>query len=349
MQSAVLWDSFGRCMQESINKCKTIKIKYVGFWSEFDPETFNITMILRKHFDVKICDDADFVITSCINNFYDILDYPQVRIMYIGENYIPDMNLIDYSISPYPVKMLDRCFHLPQSMKADKENAYLAERSLGKNTFGQDFMRTKTAFANFCASHESEHNIRGDFFKKLCEYKKVDSIGTYLNNTGIYVKGSDGTKRTYQKKCKFSLCFESTSHVGFNTEKIVDAFASDTIPVYYGDPYIGDIFNKKAFIDLADFASVDEAIQKIIELDNDDEKYLEMLNQPIFVDPEYPVRLGREYEEFLVHIFEQSPEDAYRRCRIYYPHYHESFLKTCRMLYYNPVVQLLLKIKRKFF
>lgn len=336
-------------MNHHNKKEKTVKIKYIGFWTGFDPETFSITQILRKHFDVKVCDDADFVITSCIGNFYDILDYPQVRIMYIGENYIPDMNFIDYSISPYPVKLLDRCFHLPQSMKADKENAYLAHRSQGEITFDRKLLESKTVFANFCASHESEHNIRGDFFKKLCEYKKVDSIGTYLNNTDTYVKGSDGSKRAYQKKCKFSLCFESTSHAGFNTEKIVDAFASDTIPVYYGDPYIGDIFNKKAFIDISDYPTVDDAIQRIVELDNDDEQYLQMLNQPVFVDPEYPARLEREYEEFLVHIFEQTPQEAYRRCRIYYPHYYESFVKTCRLLYFSPVVQLLLKIKRKIF
>ena len=147
---------------------KTIKLKYFGVWDGFDPETFNITKILRRHFDVVVCEDADYVICSCIGEFYEFLDYPQVRIMYIGENYIPDLNVIDYAISPYPMKLLDRCFHLPQSMKSDTSTAHLLRRTRGEITFGPEFMQTKTVFANFCASHESEHNIRGDFFKKLC-------------------------------------------------------------------------------------------------------------------------------------------------------------------------------------
>ncbi len=325
---------------------KTIKIKYLDFWEEFDPEEFMMTKILKKHFNVEICDDADFVICSCIRDFYCYLEYPQVRIMYIGENYIPDLNMIDYAITPYPIELKDRCFHLPQGLKSPEKNKYCVEKSRGKTVFDREFLKTKTAFANFCASHESEHNIRGDFFKKLCEYKKVDSIGTYLNNTGARVKISDGSKNEYQRKCKFTLCFESTSHVGFNTEKILDAFYSDTVPIYYGDPYIGDIFNKKAFIDVSDYDSFDDAIKAIEEIDNNDELYLKMLNEPVFTDPDYPERLMKEYEEFLVHIFEQEPEKAYRRCRIYYPHYHESFVRNCRRLYKNKIVQLLVRLKK---
>lgn len=322
---------------------KTIKIKYIGFWDEFNPDEFRMTKILQKHFNVEICDDADYIITSCISDFYEFLDYQQVRIEYIGENYIPDLNMIDYAITPYPIQFHDRCFHLPQGLKSTEVNDYCAQRDLKK--FDKEFLSNKTVFANFCASHESEYNIRGDFFKKLCEYKKVDSIGTYLNNTDIYVKNSDGTKREYQKKCKFTLCFESTSHGGFNTEKIVDAFRSDTIPIYYGDPYIGDIFNKEAFIDIADYDSWDDAIAKIIELDNDDEKYLEMLNKPVFVDRNYPERLDREYEQFLVHIFEQPKEKAYRRSRVYFARYYESFVKHGRQLYNSLPVKLAIKLK----
>ena len=330
-------------------KRKTLRLKFIGFWSEFDPDKFKLTQILKKHFDVEICNNPDYVICSCIGDFYEFVQYPQVRIQYIGENYIPDMNVIDYSISPYPVQFLDRCFHLPQSMKADKENAYLVRRTKAEVQFGKEILAEKTIFANFCSSHESEYNIRGDFFKQLCQYKKVDSIGTYLNNTGVYVKGSDGSKREYQTKCKFSLCFESTSHAGFNTEKIVDAFAANTIPVYYGDPYINDIFNPKAFINIADYDSFDAAIQKIIELDNNDEKYLEILNQPIFVDPTYPARLEQEYEAFLVHIFEQPLEKAYRRSRVYFAGYYNSFLQKCYKIWYSPFLQLAIKAKKKLF
>ena len=59
---------------------------------------------------------------------------------------------------------------------------------------------------------------------------------------------------------------------------------------------------------MADYPSFDAAIEKIKELDQDDEKYLEMLNQPVLVDPTYPERLEKELGEFICHIFDQPVE-----------------------------------------
>ena len=149
----------------------------------------------------------------------------------------------------------------------------------------------------------------------------MESAGTYLNNmpNGETVNWLDDSKANLQKKCKFTLCFESTLHYGFVTEKLMDAFFTDTIPVYYGSPTAAEIFNKDAFINVADYPSFEEAIAKIIELDQDDEKYLQMLCQPILVDPEYPDRLEQELISFIHNIFDQPLEKAYRRSRVYSP------------------------------
>lgn len=326
---------------------KVIKINYTGFWDGFDPDTFSITEILKKYYQVEICDDPDYVVCSCIGKFYDFLRFPQVRIMYVGENYIPDLNMIDYAITPYPIHFLDRCFHLPQGLRSPDNIDYCIQKSNGEITFDHTILKKKTRFATFCASHESEYDLRGNFFNKLCEYKIVDSIGSYLNNTGSIVKRLDGSKAAYLKTSKFTLCFESTSHGGFNTEKIVDAFCADTIPVYFGDPYIGDIFNKNAFINVADYQDFDDAIEAIKQLDQDDEKYLAMLNEPVFSDVSFAENLMAEYERFVLHIFEQSPQEAYRRSRVYYAKYYESFITGMTKLYYSPIIQRFLKITRR--
>ena len=330
----------------SIEK-KTIKIGFVGFWDGFSEKDFYITKILEKYYNVEISDNPDYIFCSCIGEFYKFLDYPQVRIMYIGENYIPDMNMIDYAIAPYPVSFKDRFYYLPQGMKFHDINSYLTDRSTGKVKFDSKKLEQKTVFANFVASHESEYNYRGDFFKELCKYKKVDSVGTYLNNTDFYVNNFDNSKNEYQKKCKFTLCFESTSHGGFYTEKLVQAFYNDTIPVYYGDPYINETFNKNSFINISDYDSWDDAIQEIIRLDNDDEAYIEMLNQPVLVNSNLPCDIEHGLESFLLNIFNQPKEDAYRRSRIYYANYYESFVKGCRKIYYSLPVKTAIKIKNK--
>lgn len=324
---------------------KKIRINYVGFWPGFNPEQFHIIHILKKYYELEISDHPDYLFCSVIPPFYEYMGSSAIRIMYSGENYIPDLNSVDYAISSYPVSLYDRCFHMPVSMNHPDRNLYLQERS--KRVFTEEDIRKKDIFANFCASHDSCDGKRLSFFKQLSEYKKIDSIGTLSNNTGTYVKMRDGSKWEYQKRCKFSLCFESVSHAGFNTEKISDAFYTDTIPVYLGDPHIGDIYNTKAFINVSDYESFDAAIERIIELDNDDEKYLRMLNESPYIRENYADQFERELEEFLLNIFEQPHDQAYRRARNFIPAGVEHQVYNLQKLYYKKPVQKTISTIRK--
>ena len=133
-------------------------------------------------------------------------------------------------------------------------------------------------------------------------------------------------QEAFLKQCKFSLCFESTKHEGFITEKIIEAFYADAIPVYYGSSNITEIFNPKAFINVGDYESFDAAIDRILEIESNDELYLEMLRQPIFNNPKYPQEKYEEVERFLCHIFDQPLDKAYRRSRYLVSTYHENFM-----------------------
>lgn len=305
---------------------KTIKVKFVGVCTGFEPKWMELYNILERHYDVQIVDeDPDYILCDAFEPFYEYCKYPQVRIMVNGENYVPDFNLVDYAISRYPIQFGDRNFYMPGCIYPMKHWLALPEKD---RNYPKEILQEKPYFANFISGHESENGIRGDFFKQLCTYKRVESPGRYLNNMpdGTAVRWNNSSKTDFQKKCKFTLCFESTSHYGFVTEKITDAFYADTIPVYFGNPMIKDIFNEKAFINCADYESFDAVIEKIKELDQDDEKYLEMLRQPILVDPEYPQRVLKEMEDFVCAIFDQDKEKAYRRSRVYMPAWYEEFL-----------------------
>lgn len=305
---------------------KTIRIKFVGVCPGFEPDWSVLYIILTKYYDVQIVDkDPDYILCDAFEPFYDYCGYPQVRIMVNGENYVPDFNLVDYAISRYPIEFQDRNFYMPGCIYPIKHWLALPQKD---RNYDNSIFEGKPYFANFISSHDSEGNIRGDFFKKLCEYKRVESPGTYLNNcpNGTAVRWSNESKTDFQKKCKFTLCFESTAHNGFITEKITDAFYSDTIPVYYGSPNVTDIFNKDAFINCSDYASFDAVIEKIKELDQDDEKYLQMLRQPILVDPQYPQRVLDDMDRFICAIFDQPLEKAYRRSRVYMPKEHDEIL-----------------------
>ena len=306
---------------------KTIKIKFVDFWPFFLPEKNCIYNILKDHYIVELSEEPDYVICSCFGDYYNYCQYPQVRIFYSGENYIPDFNFADYAISLYPIEYGDRHFTWP---------LFNSRRLSGiDRNYPSDILTQKPYFANFISSHESEHGLRGDFFRKLCEYKRVESPGTYLNNMedAVTVAMTDGSKLAFQKKCKFTLCFESTKHEGFVTEKIADAFYADTIPIYFGSRFVKEIFNPEAFIDISDFNSFDDAINRIVELDNDDDAFLHMLRQPIFNDPDFAKKKQRDFEQFLLNIFDQPLEAAYRRSRVFLPKEYEDYVRASGSVY----------------
>ena len=96
----------------------------------------------------------------------------------VGENYIPDFNFIDYGISSYQIKYLDRHFYLPFALFSTRAE----ELSKKKRVYDSSLLSEKRYFANFISGHESENSIRGDFFKKLSRYKRVESPGRFLNN-----------------------------------------------------------------------------------------------------------------------------------------------------------------------
>lgn len=292
--------------------------------------------------------EADYILCSCFEPRLCYIHYPQVRIMYSEENYTPDFNLIDYSICSYPIDFFDRNLYYPHFGRSER---FL---SLGERRhFSREILNEKPYFANFISSHESEHGLRGEFFKQLCNYKRVESAGSYLNNMPDGYKAYYKTNKIeFQKKSKFTLCFEATAHKGFITEKIIDAFCAETIPVYFGSENIKEIYNPKAFINVPDFSDFDSAIERIKEIDQDDDLYLKMLNEPIFVEDNYVEKEMQKLESFLLNIFEQPLEKAYRRPRAYTGYALEQHLRKVVLpesLTGREILELLIKkIRSKY-
>lgn len=332
---------------------KTIKVKFVGFQSKDYVNGIKLKntwfyKTLEKNYNLIECEDADYVICSCFD-LYEYCGMNQIRIMYSGENYVPDFNLVDYAISSYPIDFCDRNFYLPASLFGyDNDRKYIEDRS---NCFDASVLKQKTKFANLIASYDSEKNYRSLIFNELSKYKRIESPGKFLKNCDVTVRFQDDSKINFQKECKFSLCIESAISHGFNTEKIMDAFYSETIPAYYGDPEITKIFNPKAFINIADYESIEDAVAKIIEVDKNDDLYLQMLNEPIFNTENYISERFDAAEEFIKHIFDQPIDKAYRRSRVYWPKGHEEFLikatNTHKILYKNKFYLFLKQILRK--
>lgn len=70
----------------------------------------------------------------------------------------------------------------------------------------------------------------------------------------VYGRGFNEIARKEQGLCDymFSVAIENGCYTSYFTEKILDCFATGTIPVYLGTPDIGDYFNRDGIIDLTE-------------------------------------------------------------------------------------------------
>ncbi len=120
----------------------------------------------------------------------------------------------------------------------------------------------------------------------------------------------------------------------------MEAFAGQTVPIYWGNPDIASEFNPKAFINCHDFPSLEEALEEVKRIDNDDSLFLEMLKAPAIADDSSAKRyLESDYvSDYLYKILSQEAGSAYRRNRIYVGKRYEEkaafYQKIDRVLYY---------------
>lgn len=290
---------------------REIKIKYLDWWPEFDPDNYFINRVLRKHYKIILSDDPDYVIGSMYTK--EALSYDCIRIFYSGENFSPDFNLYDYALGFENMSYGDRYAYAPNYIMNPKY-ADDVSKMLRKHTKTANEGMEKTEFCSFVVSNGLGNPIRFDFFDELSKYKKVNSGGRYQNNIGIPEGVSD--KYEFQKKHKFSICFENSAHPGYVTEKLVQGFAAGTVPIYWGAPDVCNIFNEKAMVVVNGRQDIPSAIMRIKEIDNNPELYQSMVEQPALLDLDYVNNLEQNLEQFLVNIFEQSIDGAGRRPRV---------------------------------
>lgn len=310
---------------------KKIRIWFSGMGGHFNPCDNFITNLLKKHFEIELSKDPDYLIFSV--NSTDYLKYNCVRIFYTAENLVPDFNICDYAIGFHYIDFGDRYIRYPlylvDGFIAYENDDYTNDlyRAIHKHERAKEAMKHKTDFCSFVYSNSKALRNRQIIFEKLSEYKRVNSGGKYLNNIDRPVNN----KLEFQLKHKFAIAFENTSTLGYTTEKIVHAFSADTVPIYWGNPLIGREFNEKAFINChklgltenADDLIFEKIIERIKEIDQNDNLYYEMLSSHALSEENNIDDQKTKLENFLLNIFSQKKEDAYRRNRFYWGQRYE--------------------------
>ena len=279
---------------------ETLKIAYADFWPEWNDENF-IEPILRKHYNVVIDQQNPDVLFHSIFGKTEAPKYKCKKVLFLGENYRARTYGSDYSISFDPPTSTN--FRLPLWQ------AFMLLRPDYKDKlFNRVNHEQFDRFCSFTVSNPANF-FRNGFYKQLSSYKMVHSYGRYLTNDQGLQKASTGkywrdAKDLFfqQNKHKFAITYEHSSYPFYCTEKLMDTFLAGSMPIYWGDPKIGEDWNQEAFLNVQRLGThIHDAISL---LDENKEKYEEMYHKPVFTDSQKDKLVNNlgEFEDWLVKI-----------------------------------------------
>jgi len=254
-----------------------------------------------KPLNIKFVDSGESarpIILHALSFDYDVQESDSPSIVFFGDNraakhkqfqkclkiYVsieynyPNFNQCDYALS-----------FLTLSTHKNLRLPYYTWEDCGKDLIKssnewQKLIHEKNKFCAFVVKNDNPRRTwkRISFFHKLSKYKTVDSGGWALNNIGYRVEN----KLEFYKPYKFVIAFENKLSRGYTCEKIVHAMQSRCVPIYWGNPDIVREFNPKSFINLHDFKNDEEAIDHIIQVDQNPALLEQYLKEPFFYNNE---------------------------------------------------------------
>ncbi|EKE86170.1 glycosyltransferase family 10 domain-containing protein [Helicobacter pylori] len=277
-----------------------------NWWGDKEVKEFKksvLYFILSQRYTITLHQNpnefSDLVFSNPLGSARKILSYQNTkRVFYTGENEVPNFNLFDYAIGFDELDFNDRYLRMPlyyahlhyeaelvndttspYKLKADslyalKKPSHCFEKNHPNlcALINNEIDPLKRGFASFVASNPNAPK-RNAFYDALNSIEPVTGGGAVRNTLGYKV----GNKSEFLSQYKFNLCFENSQGYGYVTEKILGAYFSHTIPIYWGSPSVAKDFNPKSFVNVHDFKNFDEAIDYIRYLHTHPNAYLDML------------------------------------------------------------------------
>ena len=275
-----------------------------GFWNGFiektDPQNFYFfELLLSKVFNEKIeignLENSDVLLESIFSNT-TFIHHKKWRysILFNGESVYRTVNTLlknntnrlknipQYSciLSGRFTDRIKKLVNVPLFIPYIYSNNYLdILQSTNKHI-------KKVPKKGICAIISNrEKSKRNHILDKLDKIFKIDYAGNYKNNIPK-IQGSYNSIEmiSFVSQYKFVIAMENTKQETYITEKIVNGFLSNVIPIYWGSDNINDYFNEKRFINIINDSDevINTASKDIIQIIQDETKYLEIVNSPIF-------------------------------------------------------------------
>ena len=271
-----------------------MKICTINFWEGFTfPDDF-LGYLLRQsfgHFEtVDSEDEADIVFTSIFVTSRPA--FPRKTIAVIWENHRPNFDLAHYSISSdfgdYGGRNV-RCplwhshlqwpgFEYP-AMTHEAQDRYNHgfEPLIPLENIGRErSVRANGARNRFCvfvAGNPEMNRLLA--VEALSSIEKVDVYGN------VSARPLRQSKLEILPLYNFNICFENSMFPGYYTEKILHAWASGCVPLYFADRFFSKDFNPSAAINRADFVTLDDFVKHVQRINDSHDAQTEIVSQAL--------------------------------------------------------------------
>lgn len=281
-----------------------IKIDFIDFWPNFKKNDNYFYHLLSQEFQIEISNDVPDILFHSVDYFnvkghrkYD--NGKTKKVFYTGENARPNFNETHFAFSfdysedsrnyRLPLWALHlNWFNVPHDEERDQAYLHPLEDFINKRI---DFDKIKADKQNFCSFIASQpKGKRVEFVPKLNSYQPVACGGRLFNNIGGVLKGrgDQSWKVSFLNSFKFNVSFENSSTPGYVTEKIIHPMFVNTIPIYWGSNRVAEEFNPKSFLNYHDFNDDDSFIEKIKAVNEKEDEYFSILNEPWFIKNNIP-------------------------------------------------------------
>lgn len=260
---------------------------FLDFWNDFDKNNnffihYFKLLFPEKTINVTSESDADLVIFSCFGKQHKNVNRSKTKkIFFTGENIRPNFYECDYSFT------FDLDDYNGKNIRIPLWYFYIDWFNVGSygnpkyllpvnEIKGLWFNKEKTKTS--CAVFSSPKPERFFMINCLSKYFPVDCYGKPF---GKHTSGEDDKYNTISQY-KISMCFENSLYPGYVTEKLFHSRTAGNLSLYWGHSDVKYDFNPKGFINANDFNSFEECAEYVNYLLNNDTKYNEIIQEPIF-------------------------------------------------------------------
>jgi alpha(1,3/1,4) fucosyltransferase len=248
-----------------------MRVQFLDFWPNFNTNDNVILDHIRRYHNTEVVTrDPELIVCSIFGTASLKINTP--KILVIGECVSSEHYTLN---QPGLIMVLTTtrinnpiAYHYPWGNWFHRINHIYEQRN-----------PVKTHFCAFVVSNPRA-KFRNHLFCAMNKYKRVDSAGSAFNNVGYRAPGAindswpHGANRDFinwLSRYKFYICCENQAYPGYHTEKIMNAYLANCVPIYWGAETIKDIHNMDSMIFVR---TIEEAVAAVKRLDQNPELYL---------------------------------------------------------------------------